>query len=189
VQRGEKSHFGALLVGRAASADGPSERVIEYLPFKRWRGPIGGIELLDVIHEIDAERPPRAGVQRAEHRRDAAGRHRPDAAEPRLRRQPRHQRRALRHIALLGRDRGQCDPFAQPTQRLLVSGIDGAADRVPIAAAPRLRKAGARRQHRGRRGCPLQNVAALGRGDVFGHGGLPVASGIEQAGGQPVQPG
>ena len=74
VQRGEEGALGPLLVDRAAAADRAAERVVEDPPLERRRGPLGRIELLDVVHEIDADGALRARVQHAEHGRDAAGR-------------------------------------------------------------------------------------------------------------------
>ena len=90
VQRGEEGAFRPLLVDRAAAADGAAELVIEDPRLERRRRPFGRVVLLDVVHEIDADGALRAGVERAEHGRHAAGRHLAHAGEAGLGREPGH---------------------------------------------------------------------------------------------------
>jgi len=134
VQGGEEGRFRAFLVDRAAAHD----RLAETGPVDnrgfQWRGgPFGGVELLDVIHEIDAKRPFRACVQGGEDARVAIGRHDFDMLESGVFGEFCHILRAFGHIAVFGCDRGQCDPVLNPLDRGIASGFRGLADRGHVS--------------------------------------------------------
>ena len=57
VQRGEERRLGSLLVHRAAADDHLAEaRLVDDARLERRRRPLGRIELLDVVHEVEADR-------------------------------------------------------------------------------------------------------------------------------------
>src|SRR3546814_20391129 len=75
VERGEESRLGPLLVHRAAAHDRlPETGALDHLALERRRRPFGGIELLEVVHEIDAERARSADIERPEDAGMAVGR-------------------------------------------------------------------------------------------------------------------
>src|SRR5439155_177675 len=54
VQRGQERRFGTFLIDGAAADDDLAEvRLVDESRLERRRGPLGGIELLDVIHEVE----------------------------------------------------------------------------------------------------------------------------------------
>ena len=117
MQRGEQGNLRSLGVGRTTSDnDGANAGPIDQPPLERRRRPLARIELLHVVHEVDAQRRIRAGIQRGEHPRLALGRDDLDALESGVARQPRHVLRALRVIQVFGGDRRQCDPVLQHLQ-------------------------------------------------------------------------
>jgi hypothetical protein len=107
VQRRKEGRFRAFLVDGAAAHDRPAETgSVDNGRLERRRGPFRGIELLDVIHEIDAERTLGAGVQSSEDAGMTIGWHDLDMLEPGVCGQTRHKLCALGHIAVFGCDRG-----------------------------------------------------------------------------------
>ncbi len=134
VERGEEGRLRALLVHRAATHHDLSEAVLIDDPrLERRRRPLGGIGLLDVIHEVQRERLGRPGVEGREHRGMAI---RVDALrhlEPRLARQLHHQRAALVHAAVLGSDRGMPDPVLKTADALVAPPLDLVTDAREIA--------------------------------------------------------
>src|SRR5262249_1862424 len=61
VQCGETGDLRSLLVRGAASDDHLADAaLVDEARLERRRAPLGGIELLDVVHEIEADRVPRA---------------------------------------------------------------------------------------------------------------------------------
>src|SRR4051812_36070413 len=55
MQGGEESGLRALGIrGPASNDDLPEAGLVHEPSLERWRAPLGGVELLDVIHEIDA---------------------------------------------------------------------------------------------------------------------------------------
>ena len=64
VKRGEKRRLRTLLVHSAAPHEHLSQlRLFDERGFPRWRGPLGGVRLLDVVHEIEAQGARSAGVE------------------------------------------------------------------------------------------------------------------------------
>ena len=175
VERGEEGAFGALLVDRAAAADRAALRQVDDPPLERRRRPFRRVELLDVVHEIDADRAPGAGVDPAEHDRAAAGRDLADAGEPRLGGEPRHVIGAFLDVELLGGDGRQRDPLLDAPHAVLVAGIDGGTDRVAVAGAARLGEPRGGREQGGGGGGAGEQAAAVGRKAVGHHVPLVVA--------------
>src|SRR5438309_11455693 len=67
VKGGEERSFRTFLIYGAAANDNFSEAGLVDQRGVPWgRGPFGGIDLLDVVHEIEAERFGSAGVERGE---------------------------------------------------------------------------------------------------------------------------
>ena len=65
---------GPFLIHRAPSDDHLADaRLVDDARLERRRGPLGRVELLDVVHEVQADRLRRAGVERREHARLAVG--------------------------------------------------------------------------------------------------------------------
>src|SRR5438045_1875437 len=70
VQRGEECHLRALLVRCAAPDDDLAESwLVDEPRLERRRRPFARIELLDVVHEVDASRGWRAGLEGRERAR------------------------------------------------------------------------------------------------------------------------
>ena len=79
-----------------------------------------GIELLHVVHEVDADARGRAGVEHAEHAGLAGGRNDLDVRESGIARQLGHVLRPLREVAVFGGDGRQRDPVLQGLDCLVV---------------------------------------------------------------------
>ena len=163
-ERGEERVLGSLLVDRAAPHAHGAEPLLLYQPPLERRGaPLLGHELLDVVHEIDADRGACAGVDRSEHAGLARSRHDLHPGEAGLARQLRHVLRPLRVVAVLGRDRGQRDPVLQA---LDVGGVhlrDPGEHRC-LVRAPGSARAGRQRSERGCRNGSAQEIAAAEAG-------------------------
>src|SRR3546814_792863 len=126
---GEESRLGPLLVHRAAAHDRlPETGALDHLALERRRRPFGGIELLDVVHEIDAERARSADIDRPEDAGMAVGRNDLDIGEARILGKLGHIGRALGHAAVFGGDRGEGDPVADALDRRGLAGFGGLAD-------------------------------------------------------------
>ncbi len=67
VKSGEERGFGTFLIYGAAADDNFAEAgLVHERGVPRRRGPLGRVDLLDVVHEIEAERFGSAGVERGE---------------------------------------------------------------------------------------------------------------------------
>ena len=138
-----------------------------------------GIELLDVVHEVESERALRAIVHRGEHAWMAVGGYDLGLIEARLARESRHVLGALPHVAVLCGDGGQGDPVLYPLDRGLATGFRGFTDgRVEIVCRPRAARTENYRTCAYQR-CRSQKLAAVqgvrgARG--FGHGSSSVGS-------------
>ena len=133
VQRGEERRLRALLVDRAAADDHLAEAgLVDELRFERRRRPFGGVELLHVVHEVEADGLRRAGIERREHAGLAVGVDDLDLLESGIARELRHVLGAFARIAVLGGDRRQRDPVLQPLDRFVVALGDLALDRGGI---------------------------------------------------------
>src|SRR5438094_831699 len=83
VASGEERRLGALLVHRApAYQHGSHIRLLDERGGPRRRRPFRGIDLFDVIHEVDAQGARRTGIERREDSRLAVGRQLRDLVEP-----------------------------------------------------------------------------------------------------------
>ena len=130
MKRGQHGGLGSFLIDGAATDDRAAESgLVDDAPFERRRRPFGGIELLDVVHEVQGERALRAVVHRGEDARMTVGRHDRGRIEPCLARQGRHVFGAFLHAAVLGRDGGQRDPVLNPLDGGITTGFRGLADR------------------------------------------------------------
>src|SRR5262249_10260479 len=95
IERGEEGCFRTLLVGRAAAdADFAKAGLVDQAAFERWGRPFLRIELLHVVHEVDAERFRRADVVGRIYAGGAAGRHDFGVLEARIERELLHIFRA-----------------------------------------------------------------------------------------------
>ncbi len=129
VERGEEGRLGTLLVHRAATHDRlPETGALDHLALERRRRPFGRVELLHVVHEIDAERALGADVDRAEHARMTVGGDDLDIGEARILRELGHIGRTLGHAAILGGDRGEGDPVADALDRGVLARLGRLAD-------------------------------------------------------------
>ena len=122
---GEERRLGALLVhGAAAHEDLPEPGLVDDRRVEGRRGPFRGIDLLDVVHEVDADGSRRPGVERPEHaglsvRRDA---HR--ALEAGVREHADEEVAALVHPPVFGGDRRLAHPGLEPRDRIRVALVD-----------------------------------------------------------------
>src|SRR5688500_20145681 len=91
MQRGEQRHLGPFLIGRSATDHHLADPwPLDNPAFQRWRAPLGGIVLLDVVHEVDTEPRFGSGVEYAKHARLSGGRHDLDPLKSRIARETRH---------------------------------------------------------------------------------------------------
>ena len=122
MQRGEERRFRSFLIHRAATDDHFAQRrFVDDSRFGRRRRPFRRIELFHVVHEIEADRFRRAGVERREHARLAVGVDHRRLLKSRIARELRHVLGAFGIAAILGRDRHLRDPILQPLHRFIVA--------------------------------------------------------------------
>ena len=174
VERGEERGLRALLVDRAAA----HEDLAEARACRRARASnggedhSGGIDLLDVVHEVEADRPRRAGVERREDARLPVGRHAHGACgSPRrcssriISSQPSAMPRFS--AAIDGWRIQSCRRATASSWRLAISARTGSR------SADGLRRArpGGKREGRGADGGTLEKLAS-----VHGRDSLPSAS-------------
>jgi hypothetical protein len=121
TQRAEKGRLRSFLVHRAAThADLAEPGLVDDLAFERRRRPLRGIELLHVVHKVNANRRGRACIDDSEDAGLAGGRDDFDIGESSLASQLGHVLRTLWIVAVLGRDRRQRDPLLQVFDVLIV---------------------------------------------------------------------
>ena len=114
AQCAEERSLGTFLVHRAATdADLAQTLLVDDLAFQRRRRPLGRIELLHVVHEVNADRRGRARIDDSEDAGLAGGRDDFDIGESSLASQLRHVLRTLRIVAVFGGDGRQRDPLLQ----------------------------------------------------------------------------
>src|SRR2546430_521527 len=169
VQRGEERRLGALLVHGAA----PDQHLAEPGPVDERgvpgrRRPLGGIDLLDVVHEVQAERARRAGVERGEDAGLAVGRDLRHLVEARVLEHAHGELAALVHAAVLGGDGGLPDPLLQARHGFVVMLVDLREDRGEVVGAPRRGGRAGPREGGGGGGGALEEGAA-----VHAHEGPP----------------
>src|SRR5205814_373839 len=102
------------------NADSAQAFLLDQASFKRRRGPLRGIELLDVIHEVNADGSGCTGIKSAKDPGLARCGHNFDRGKSRVTSELRHVLRTLRIIAALGGDRGESDPVLQPLDVFVV---------------------------------------------------------------------
>src|SRR5438445_6518909 len=101
VKRGEERRFRTFLIYGAATDDNFAEAgLVDQRGIPRGRGPLGRIDLLDVVHEIKAERFGGAGVQSCEDAGLAVGGDLGDLAEAGLAEHLHGELAAFGHAAL-----------------------------------------------------------------------------------------
>src|SRR5207247_1059838 len=120
-----------LLVHRAAADQhlaqtGPVDE--RRLPGRR--GPLGGIRLLHVVHEVEPQCAGSPGVERGEDAGLTVGGPLRDLTEPRLPQHPHRELAALVHAPVLGGDRWLPDPLLQTLDALVVPLRDLASPRA-----------------------------------------------------------
>src|SRR3546814_2294392 len=91
---------------------------------ERPRAPLGHIELLHFVHEVNTDRVLRAGIERGEHPRLAIGVDDLDLLETGVAGQLRHVLRTFARVEVFGRDRRHRDPVLQPLDRFIVLRFD-----------------------------------------------------------------
>ena len=126
----------------------PSPGLVDDARLQRRRRPLRRVVLLDVVHEVQADRGRRAGIERGEHAGLAVGLDDLDVLEAGLARQLRHVLGALLGVEVLGRDRRQRDPVLQRLHRRIVALRHLRADRVAIRRSG-LSDAGHQQRQRG----------------------------------------
>jgi hypothetical protein len=146
VQGRQERGLRSLLVhGAAAHQDLAEPRLVHERRVPRGRRPLRGIDLLDVVHEVDPDGSRRPRVQRAEHGRMAVRGDARDVLEAGLAQQVHHQVAAFLHPPVLGGDRGLPDPLLQAPQPFVVALSDLGADGVaPAGRRPGGQGAGSR---------------------------------------------
>src|SRR5258708_40229380 len=111
---GEERGFRPFLVHGAAADNHFAETGLVHQRSLEWRRrPLGRARLLDVVHEIQAERARSACVERGEDPGLAVGWHLRDLAETRLAKEPHHQIATLGYAADLRGDRRLTDPLLE----------------------------------------------------------------------------
>src|SRR5258708_12460145 len=139
VKCGEEGGFGAFLVYGATADDYLAEAgLVDQRGVPRWRGPFGGIDLLDVVHEVEAKRFRSAGVERGEDAGLAVGGNLGDLREAGFAKHLHGELAAFVHAAIFGGDGGLANPGLQPLEGFVVSLVDFGDDRpqVPVSAPP-----------------------------------------------------
>lgn len=124
-----------------------------------WSAPFRGVELLHVVHEVDAQRRGGPRVERGEDARLAGRRHERHAVEAGVPGEPGHVFGALGVVEVLGRDRRQGDPVAQHLDRRVVLPGNVGDDRVAVGRGGEARSS-TQGQGRGPRQARLKEVAA-----------------------------
>ena len=129
MQCGQKRCFRSFLIHRPATDDHFAQARLFHEPrFERRRRPFAGVELFYVVHKVNADRLRPTRIHGS---KDAGLAVRADdvgALEARVARQLRHILRAGGIITILGGNRRQCDPIAQPLEGFIMTFGDLTAD-------------------------------------------------------------
>ena len=139
MHRGQEGSLRAFLVDRSAPDHALAQaRLIDDGRVERRRRPFRGIDLLDVIHEVDPERARRAGVERGEDAGLAIGRNFRRSLEAGLAQHAHGEVAAFVHAAVLGGNRGLANPRLQALHRFVMALfdflLDGGKVRVGIGS-------------------------------------------------------
>src|SRR5260370_41722554 len=103
MEGGEEGRVGAFLVYGAAAHDNLSQaRLINESGFEGGRRPLGGIGLLHVVHEVEAEGARSAGIQRGKDAGLAIGGDFRRLLESRLAKHARGEVTVVVHAAVFG---------------------------------------------------------------------------------------
>src|SRR5688572_3662522 len=114
VQRGEEGGLRPLGIGRPAAHDHLAEAGLVHQPgLERRRAPLGGVVLLDVVHEVDGEGVLRPGVDGTEDARLARRGNQLHLLEAGLPRQPGHVLGPLRISLVLRGDGWEGNPVLE----------------------------------------------------------------------------
>src|SRR5712671_2350015 len=114
VKGGEERSFGTFLVYGAAADDYFAEAgLVDERGVPGWRGPFGGVDLLYVVHEIEAERFGSAGIESGEDAGLAFGGDLADLAEAGFAQHLHGQLAAFVHAAIFCGDGGLVNPVLQ----------------------------------------------------------------------------
>ena len=136
VKGREESGFRPLLVyGAAADDDFTEAGLLDECGIPRWRGPLGRVDLLDVVHEIEAERFGGAGVERGENAGLAVGGHLGDLREAGVAEHLHGQLAAFIHAAIFGGDGGLVNPGLQALERFVMTLGDFGEDGIEIGSS------------------------------------------------------
>ena len=161
VQCGEECGLRPLLIDRtAADHDFADTRLVDEARLQRRRRPLRGVEVLYVVHEVQADGFFRTGIERREHAGLAVGRENRDFLKPGLARELGHVFGAGRVVHIHARDRRQCDPVLQAFDVLVVVLGDFLSDRSAIGSNGKSRKH-AREQCGGCNGAEARSAATL----------------------------
>ena len=115
--------------------------MLEELRVPGRRAPLGGIGLLHVVHEVEAERVLRAGVERREDAGVAFRRDDLRLLEAGVEGELLHELGALGHADVLGGDRGLLDPVLQARDGFVVAALDLVVDGAELALGVRRQRA------------------------------------------------
>ena len=159
VQRGEQRRLRPLLVDRAAADHHLADAgLVDDARLERRRAPLGRIELLDVVHEVEADGLRRAGIERGEHARLAVGveRSRPSGSRRRAPASPciRRPRGKSRFSAAIdGSAIQSCSRLTDSSWRFVDLALGSRQDRASRPTTGRVRRAERPLRRPGPRGC------------------------------------
>ena len=179
VQRREEGGFRALLVDGAASDDDLADaRLLHDRGVPRGRGPLGRIHLLDVVHEVERQSAGSSGVEDREDSGLPVGWHSLGAGEARVLQELNHELAALRHPAVLRRDRGLVDPLLETLDRFVVALLHLREHGREAGISGRRRSHPSRdRESGGAGGGALEESSSVHAGSLSGAGRDPGAGG------------
>src|SRR5215475_5301835 len=133
VECGEEGCFRAFLVDGTATDQDFSDALAIHDGRIEWRrGPFLRVELLYVIHEIEANGFGSARVECGENAGVAVGRHLLDHAEAGLLEHVHHELAAFVHVAVFGGDAWKLDPVLEALDGFVVMLIDFGAYRSEV---------------------------------------------------------
>ncbi len=125
VHRGQEGSLRTLLVDRSAPDDALAQAgLIDNGRVEGRRRPFRGIDLLDVVHEVDPKGARRAGVERGEDAGLAIGGDFRGSLEAGLAQHAHGEVAAFVHAAVLGGNRGLANPRLQALHRFVMALFD-----------------------------------------------------------------
>src|SRR6266404_657406 len=138
VKGGEESGFWTFLINGAAADDDLAEsRLVDQRGVPRRRGPLGGIDLLDVVHEVEADGFGGAGVERGEDAGLAVGGDHGDLSEAGVAQHLHGELAAFVHTAVFGGDGGLANPGLQTLEGFVVALIDFGENGIEVGGGAR----------------------------------------------------